>query len=206
MLASPPPVYDPDTPLLNELKRKYTIHDPDRNTVISGGTLGTPVSTPPKDLSQIIAERSFSSSTEVELTPNPSIDLSDTSSLLSQYEQEGLAIGLTNGAPVGDADGNIDVKYAKKATRKFEYDEDGRLVIEIIDEEPEYVETGGERESYLSQEVNRDDIEFAADEAHGDDPMIRQEGRTAHSTLSTGTDTSSRAYQALIRAQFRLVG
>lgn len=203
VLASPPPVYDPDTPLLNELKRKYTIHDPDRNTVISGGTLGTPVSTPPKDLSQIIAERSFSSSTEVELTPNPSIDLSDTSSLLSQYEQEGLAIGLTNGAPVGDADGNIDVKYAKKATRKFEYDEDGRLVIEIIDEEPEYVETGGERESYLSQEVNRDDIEFAADEAHGDDPMIRQEGRTAHSTLSTGTDTSSRAYQALINSASR---
>lgn len=203
VLASPPPVYDPDTPLLNELKRKYSIHDPDRNTVIDGGTLGTPVTTPPKDLTQILAERSFSSSTEVELTPNPSIDLSDPSSLLSQYEQEGLAIGMTNGAPVGDADGNIDVKYAKKTTRKFEYDEDGRLVIEIIDEEPEYVETGGERESYLSQEVNRDDIEFAADEAYGDDPMIRQEGRTAHSTLSNGTDTSSRAYQSLINSASR---
>ena len=46
VLASPPPVYDPDTPLLNELKRKYSIHDPDRNTAIDGGTLGTPVTTP----------------------------------------------------------------------------------------------------------------------------------------------------------------
>lgn len=205
VLANPSSTYDPDTPLLNELKAKYRIDDPERNTVISGGVLGTPVTTPPKDLSQRIAERSFSPSIELELTPNPKIDLSDTSSLLRKYEKDALAIGLTNGAPVGDADGNIDIKYAKKTTRKFEYDDDGRLVIEIIDEEPEYVETGGERESYLSQEVNREDIEFGADEAYGDDPMIRQEGRTAHSTLSNGTDTSSRAYQTLINTSSRSI-
>ena len=184
-----------DTELLDELKTKYRVSDPYRNhqnTDKIYKTLGEPVVEPTRDLSGVIRPNSEPART-INL-PTTSVSGQDSSELMSQFEGDALALGLSNSAPTGDSQGNLDIRYAKKGTRIFAKDANGKLQMKVSEESAEYVE-GIQREDYLSSEINRSDISFNADRAYGDNDMILNEGKQSHRDLSTGTHASARAYQ-----------
>jgi|TARA_R110000796_G_scaffold50909_10_gene120260 conjugal transfer mating pair stabilization protein TraN len=186
-----------NTPLLDELKSKYRLDDPYRNHRNSDGqyeTLGTPV-TNSRNLEATIKPASKPSRT-LNLIPATPPDTSNPDQTLQQHESQALSIGLNHGAPTGDANGNLNLKYSKKGTRKFKRDENGKLVMEAVSEPVEYVE-GVSKEDYVSSEINRNDNNFNADNAYGDENMILNEGRLTHGNLSTGNSGTARAYQAI---------
>lgn len=186
-----------DTPLLDELKTKHNIADPYRNhqdTDKIYKTLGEPVVDGTRDLSSVILPSSEPVRT-LNL-PNTSVSEQDSDELMSQFEDDALALGLSNVAPTGDDQGNLDIRYAKEATRTFTRDENGNLVMQVVEDAPDYVD-GIQKEDYLSSEINRNDINFEADNAYGDNEMLLNEGRITHGSLSTGTHASARAYQTV---------
>lgn len=184
-----------DTPLLDNLKTQYNVDDPyrnHRNTDKVYKTLGVPLNDPTKNLSGLLAPSTDQTRTLV-LPPTP-ISSQSPNQLLSQFEGDALALGLSNSTPQGDANGNLDVRYAKEGTRKFTRDADGKLVMGVVDGVPEYVD-GISKEDVLSSEINRSDYNFNADKAYGDNDLLINEGKESHRIMSTGTNASSRAYQ-----------
>lgn len=187
-----------DTKLLDQLKDKYNLDDPYRNHQNSGGvyqTIGQPVS----NSRNLESEIKSAASTKAINLPPPQEDTSNPENTLQKYESQSLSIGLSHGTPTGDESGNVNLKYAKSGTRKIERNSSGKLIISNTNEPVEYVD-GANPEDYLSNEINRNDSNFNADHAYGNNDMLHNEGALTHGSLSTGNSGTARAYQSVTQS------
>lgn len=193
-----------DTPLLDELKTKYDLDNPERNH--QDGGLSETITDNMNPSSVNLSDRILRGLNEGN-NANTVYDFSEeinergTSDIRSEERGIALGLGLSHGAPAIDQDtGEIDATYAREGTRKFTRDDDGNLVMEVVEEEDiTYVE-GMKQNDLTSNEINNDDHVFETPEGYGESSAIRANVRNSHVRYRSGEESANatgRAYQAI---------
>jgi hypothetical protein len=187
-----------NTPLLDELRRKYDLNNPNRNGQKGGVYPGLEA-----QMNRPSADKSPELQKQIEnQTPARKIDLAGkgTTKTQSQMLKDGAAIGQTIGNKVGrpalNQDGGIKAEYSRTATREFYRDETtGELKSKAVEGVQRVSNLGAE--DMLSSEKDNTQYNFKADKMHGKDTELRQEGLRNHQQLKSGNTSAARGYQAI---------
>lgn len=192
------------SPLLDELKAKYDLENPERNH--QDGSLSESITDNMNPVSINLSE-SITKGLSAGNNANTVYDFSDeisergTSDIKTEERGIALGLGLSHGAPVIDQDtGEIDATYAREGTRKFTRDDDGNLVMELVEEgDITYVE-GLKQNDFTSNEINNDDHVFETPDGYGESSAIRANVRNSHVRYFSGEESANatgRAYQSV---------
>jgi len=193
-----------DTPLLDELKTKYDLDNPERNHQDGGlsETITDNMNPTSVDLSErILRGLNAGNNANTEYDFSEEIDERGTSDIRSEERGIALGLGLSHGAPVIDQDtGEIDATYAREGTRRFFRDDDGNLVMELVEEDAiTYVE-GVKQNDLTSNEIDNDDHVFDTPDGYGESSEIRANVRNSHVRYRSGDESANatgRAYQSV---------
>lgn len=193
-----------DTPLLDELKTKYDLDNPERNHQDGGLSEAITDNMNPTsvDLSErILRGLNAGNNANTEYDFSEEIDERGTSDIRSEERGIALGLGLSHGAPVIDQDtGEIDATYAREGTRRFFRDDDGNLVMELVEEDAiTYVE-GVKQNDLTSNEIDNDDHVFDTPDGYGESSEIRANVRNSHVRYRSGDESANatgRAYQSV---------
>lgn len=186
------------TPLLDQLREKYDLDNPDRNHRDTGHvpeSVLRQMNPNSKDLTDEMV-RQLSTSSPSRTITLPTAPTSEQQRL-SQQNARGMAlnVGKTHLSPTQNAEGGVNAEYARGATREFYRDENGALKMRVVE--------GVERVSGLSDadlysnELQSEEHDFKAAENYGKDNEIYQDGNRNHQVLSQGRSGTARGYQAV---------
>ena len=187
-----------NTPLLDEIRRKYDLNNPNRNGQKGGMYPGleSQMNQPPIDKSPEIQKQLNSQ------TQGRKIDLTGKGTTKSQAQmlKEGATIGQSVGNKVGrpvlNQNGGIKAEYSRTATREFYRDEtSGELKSRAVEGVERVSNLGAE--DMLSSEKDNTQYNFKADKMHGKDTELKQEGLRTHQELKSGNTSAARGYQAI---------
>lgn len=185
------------TALLDELKLKFDLDNPERNHQVSGltGSMEDQMNPESVDLTQSMQEalNRLPQSHQYDFSEYAENESSD--SLLEEERKEGLFIGQTHGMPDVQDDGSTQFEYATEGTRKFKTDSDGNRWFEVV-EDVEMVDSIG-KEDMFSQEVNNESHVFETPEAYGDENKVIDAVQLSHSTYRDNETSTGRAYQVV---------
>lgn len=203
VLSSPLFAQTSDTQLLDSLVQKYDLNNPERNHKEGGIT---------PEMQKALDNRTSTDLTGVlsdainNRIPSKTYDFSgyakDIDETIGQANGMANSIGRSHGSPQEVA-GNVQVEYSKKGTRKFSYDENGKLIMSATD--------GGGRVNgvsvgnIVSSEINNTEHNFQANTMHGDHDGILHEGAKTNVSLKSGKTGSARAYQAITNTMNRAI-
>lgn len=186
-----------DTPLLDKLKQTHDLANPNRNHQNGGLYPGieSQMNRPSRDISAEIQSQLNTAG------PSRTIDLSQRGSgksqaeMLSESNNLGRAIGLKQGQPQLNANGGVKGEYARKGTREFYRDENGELKTRVVEGVQKVSNLGSE--DLYSAEKDNSQYDFRANEMHGDDAKIKQDGLRNHQSMKSGSTGAARGYQAI---------
>lgn len=193
-----------DAPLLNKLKSKYDLDNPERNHQDEGLSESITDNMNPTSVNlsdRIIRGLASGNNANTVYDFSEQINERGTSDIRSQERGIALGLGLSHGAPAIDQNtGEIDAIYAREGTRKFKRDDDGNLIMEVVEEgDISYVE-GMKQNDFTSNEINNDDHVFDTPDGYGESSAIHANVRNSHARYRSGADSANgtgRAYQAI---------
>lgn len=186
-----------DTPILDELKEKYDLNNPNRNHQNGGvykgieGKLNPPGKNLSGEIQKSISQASPSKKYDVSAQSNKK----SQTTMMTESNALGKSIGLSQGAPAINAGGGVKAEYARSGTREFYRDETGQLKMRVIEGVKRVSNT--ESSDLFSAEKDNPQYNFKANQMYGQDDNIKKEGLQTHNSLRTGSSGSARAYQAL---------
>lgn len=193
-----------EAPLLDDLRVKYDLDDPERNHQDGGLSETITENMNPTSVNltdRIMRGLNAGNNANTEYDFSEEIEERGTSDI--RTEERGIALGLSlsHGSPVIDQDtGEIDATYAREGTRKFKRDDDGNLVMEVVEEDDiTYVE-GMKQNDFTSNEIDNEDHVFETPDGYGESSAIRANVRNSHVRYRSGDESANatgRAYQSV---------
>lgn len=187
--------------LLDSLKNKYHLANPNRNHRGSDGisdTMVEQINSPSLDMTEAM-NRVLSKPRNSEVIDFGKYGQQSPQQLLQQYAPLGTKLSKTHGQPEQDASGRTKLSYAKQGTRRYFRDANGKLKFEVI-ENVERVESGLKEEDLFSSELRNSDYDFKANDLYGDQQGLILDGRRNYEELKTGETGSARGFQAITQS------
>lgn len=195
-----------NTELLDSLVRKYDLNDPSRNHQSAGlsQTIKDRLDGSSVDMSQIITDALNRMDEGTDYDFSASANTAPASQILQQQRGVALSIGQTHMAPAQDGSGNIQMQYATQATRALTYDDNGNIVINVVEDDVDMVSELSVGD-YASNEVYNGEHEFDAPSAYNDKDAVHEQVASIHNSYVGGTTSSARAYQMITTNTSRVV-
>jgi hypothetical protein len=212
LLFAPSSYAASDTPLLDELKIKYDLDNPNKNhqNDILSPKVQSLIDTPPasKDMQAQI--------NTVYATPVVTKDLQistkyPNTSSFNDYKDLSVNLSKTHGQPSGSVTGNsldsLDVTYARSGTRTFVRNPiTGALELKVI--EGVAKANGVSNTEMFSSELSNSSLAFEANKEgmYEDNTAIYAEGAAINTQFkdpTTGTNSSARGYRAITAGALR---
>lgn len=186
-----------DTPILDELKEKYDLNNPNRNHQRGGlypgiqGQMNQPGTNKSAELQKQITNATPSQRYNLDSQKNTK----SQATMVTESNAFGKSIGLSHGTPAINENGGVKAEYARSGTREFYRDENGQLKMRVIEGVSRV--SNIEASDLYSSEKDNDQYDFKAHQMHGQDENLKKEGLQTHTSLRSGNTGAARGYQAI---------